>query len=312
MGYAERPAITPRQALRLAAPGTWAASLCPALFGVLYCWVRGASLGLLRALVLTAACVLLQSAVNTFNDYFDFASGTDSLSDHVEESDAVLVYGDFDPRQALWLAVAYLALGAAAGLLCCIGRGWTPILAGLAGGAAVLLYSAGPVPLSRLPIGELVSGFVMGGLIPLGVSGCADGPADFWILLWSLPLVLGISLIMMTNNGCDVEKDLRAGRHTLPSLLGRKQARLLYRCLTVLWLALLAVFPVLLLGLTGAASAVLLAVFGFGCFRDVLGFSLEPEMRIVQMKTIVRANLLGNGAYLCSLALALLGGRVHG
>ncbi len=152
----------------------------------------------------------------------------------------------------------------------------------------------------------------MGGLIPLGVSGCADGPADFWILLWSLPLVLGISLIMMTNNGCDVEKDLRAGRHTLPSLLGRKRARLLYRCLTVLWLALLAVFPVLLLGLTGAASAVLLAVFGFGCFRDVLGFSLEPEMRIVQMKTIVRANLLGNGAYLCSLALALLGGRVHG
>ena len=98
----------------------------------------------------------------------------------------------------------------------------------------------------------------------------------------------------------------------LPSLLGRKRARLLYRCLTVLWLALLAVFPVLLLGLSRGGVGGTAGGFGFGCFRDVLGFSLEPEMRIVQMKTIVRANLLGNGAYLCSLAIALLGGRVHG
>lgn len=312
MDSAERPAMTPRQALCLAAPGTWAASLCPALFGVLYCRVQGNSLGFLRAAVLTAACVLLQSAVNTFNDYFDFASGTDSPADHVEKSDSVLVYGSFDPKQALRLGTAFLVLGAAAGLLCCIGRGWTPILAGLTGGAAVLLYSAGPAPLSGLPLGELVSGFVMGGLIPLGVAGCADGPTDFWILLWSLPLILGVSLIMMTNNGCDIEKDRGAGRRTLPALLGREKTRRLHHGLTALWLALLAGFPVLLLGFPGTAAAVLLAVFGSGCFRDVLGFRLEPEKRIVQMKTIVRANLLGNGAYLVALLLALPGGRVYG
>lgn len=304
--------MTPRQALQLAAPRTWAASLCPALFGVLYCWNRGAPLGVVRAAALTAACVLLQSAVNTLNDYFDFADGTDSRSDHVEESDSVLVYGGFAPKQALRLGWIYLALGAAAGLACCIGRGWTPVLAGLTGGAAVLLYSAGPAPLSGLPVGELVSGFVMGGLIPVGIMGCAGAAPDFKILLWSLPLILGIGLIMMTNNSCDIEKDVRAGRRTLPSLLGRDSARRLYHGLAAVWLLLLAAFPVLLLGTPGWIGTALLAVFASGSFRKLLGFRLEPEERIVQIKTVVQANLLGNGAYLAALALALLGGRVHG
>ena len=33
---------------------------------------------------------------------------------------------------------------------------------------------------------------------------------------------------MMTNNTCDIEKDVEAGRHTLPVLLGRARARRLY------------------------------------------------------------------------------------
>ena len=39
-------------------------------------------------------------------------------------------------------------------------------------------------------------------------------------LLWAVPTVLGVGLIMLTNNTCDVEKDVEAGRRTLPVLLG--------------------------------------------------------------------------------------------
>ena len=42
---------------------------------------------------------------------------------------------------------------------------------------------------------------------------------------------------MMTNNTCDVEKDVEAGRRTLPVLLGRERARRLYHGLVAAWIA---------------------------------------------------------------------------
>lgn len=91
-----------------------------------------------------------------------------------------------------------------------------PVVIGLIGGVVILLYSGGPIPVSYLPIGEIVSGVVMGGLIPLGIAGCADGKIHWQILFYSLPMILGIALIMMSNNGSDIEKDRKAGRRTSP------------------------------------------------------------------------------------------------
>jgi len=305
LGNADKGFMTARQALWLANPRTWAASACPALFGVCYCWVRGYPLSVIKAVALTAACILLQSAVNTLNDYYDYVKGTDSAEDPLEASDAVLIHENLNPKSALWLGLAFLAAGGALGLACCTGA--VPLLVGLAGAAVVVLYSAGPLPISYLPLGELISGVVMGGLIPLGIAGCADGRWHPAVLVWSLPLILGISLIMMTNNGCDVEKDRRAARRTLPALLGRESTVVLYRAQSVLWLLLLAVLPVLLLGMPGLIGTLLLALC-WRRFRALLGFRLEPENRIRQMKGITAANLLGNGAYVAALAVSLLAG----
>lgn len=302
--------MTLRLALQLACPRTWVASACPALFGVCYCAVKGFPLGAVKSIVLTAACILLQSAVNTFNDYYDFVKGADSAEDYVESSDSTLVYGNINPKSALWLAVFFLAAGAVLGLLCC--KGAVPLLIGAVGGAVVLLYSAGPLPISYLPCGELISGFVMGGLIPLGIAGCADGRLHPAVLLWSLPFVLGIALIMMTNNGCDIEKDSRAGRRTLPRMLGREGTVWLYRVQCTMWLALLVVLPVLLVGPVGLIGPVLAAAVGWKHFRRLLGTRLEPEKRVAQMKTIAITNLFGSGAYVAALAIALLAGGLYG
>ena len=293
-----------KTALRLAAPTTWTASACPALFGILYCSARGFPLRIEKAVALFMACILLQSAVNTLNDYFDFIKGTDSTDDFVERNDSVLVYGDST------LAIFYLTAGVLLGLLCC--NGIVPILVGLTGGAVLLLYSAGPLPLSYLPIGELVSGTVMGGLIPLGIAGCADGKAHWETLIWSLPFILGIALIMMTNNGCDIEKDCRASRHTLPSLLGRSRTVTLYRIQSVLWLFLLALLPVLLLGKTGLFAPLLLVVVGWRHFKTLLNCHLEPDKRVKWMKTIVIGNICGGGAYVAALLLFELTGALYG
>ena len=303
--------LTAKQALQLAAPHTWAASVCPSLFGICYSRLMGFPLGPFRAAAVLAACVFLQSAVNTLNDYVDFVKGTDSASDNVEVSDAVLVYGGIDPKSARNLGFFYLFAGLLSGLAASAGAGPVPLLIGAVGGATVLLYSGGPLPVSSLPLGELISGFVMGGLIPLGTAACADGKLHPEILFYSLPLIIGIGLIMMSNNGCDIEKDIRAGRKTLPMILGRERTLKLYRCLTMIWILLLLVLPVLLTGRRGFLCGVLLLLFARERFRNILALQLRPEQRVLQMKGIVAANIFGNGALIVTLMAAVLMEALH-
>lgn len=304
--------LTPRYALQLAAPHTWAASVCPALFGDFYCWQQGIALPVWKGCLLLIACVLLQSSVNTLNDYFDFVKGTDSSEDNVEIHDATLVYGNINPKSALRLGVAYLVAGAVIGLGCCMGSGWMPVVFGLIGALVILLYSGGPLPLSYLPLGELISGFVMGGLIPLGIGLCADGQIHLDILFNSLPLILGIGLIMMSNNGCDIEKDKMAGRRTLPVCLGRKNTLIIYRLTLCIWFLLVILLPFFLVGRPGWISLGFLLIFAGRVFFRQMRLTLDPKERIQQMKGINLCNIRINGVYILSLVLGLIREAVHG
>ncbi len=291
-----------RHIVQLSAPHSFAASLCPALFGVFFCLLKGLPLKEYQAIGLVIACLLMQAAVNTFNDLIDYIKGTDSQADHLEKSDATLVYERLNPRHVLAVAMGELLLGALIGVLCSLH--WLPILIGVIGGIVVIIYSGGPFPLSYYPIGELVSGVVMGGMIPFGVAAATDGRAHWDALLFSIPLIISIGLIMMSNNGSDIEKDQTAGRKTLPIVLGRPRTVILFRILLALWLLMIAVGPVIFLGWIGLLSPVLIAIFVRKPLLFLFRANLAPEHRILQMKSISIANLLGNGAMILSMVAA--------
>ncbi|MCH4179427.1 MAG: UbiA family prenyltransferase [Megasphaera sp.] len=304
--------LTPLLVMRLAAPRTWAASVCPALFGELYCLLCGYGLTIFSGIALFCACVLMQSAVNTFNDYFDFVKGTDTADDCVEVSDAVLVYNHIAPRQALLLGTAFLVVAALLALPVILASGPVPLVIGVIGGLAVITYSGGSWPISYFPVGELVSGFVMGGLIPLGIVAAVTGRLDWPVLVAALPFIIGIALIMMSNNGSDIEKDRASRRCTLPAMLGRVNTLRVYRGAIIVWIVLLCLLPVLYAGMWGLLSTLFLLLFARNVFRDLLCSTLVPTHRIEQMKNIVKGNFLGNGAYLLTMAILLIGGLVHG
>ena len=297
-----RGRLTARMAVGLAAPHTFPASAGPAIFGLAYCASRGFPLTLPAAAALFAACLLMQAAVNTFNDYIDFVKGTDTAEDQVEESDSILVYSDLAPSRALALGIVFLAAAAVIGCIFAVLRGPAPILVGIVGALAVVLYSAGPLPVSSLPLGELVSGTVMGGLIPLGITAAVTGEIHPEILPWCIPFILGIGLIMMTNNTCDIEKDLRAGRRTLSCLLGRERAVILYRVLVAIWMAAIVLFAFSLGPAAGAAGVLLMAAAYRSAFRFLLRSPVSQETRILQMKGILKANV--QGMAICILLFA--------
>ncbi len=252
------------------------------------------------ALTLLVIVILMQAAVNTFNDYYDYVKGTDSADDYVDPSDSVLVYNNIDPKAALRLAIGFLVAAFALGVYAIVKAGFIPLAIALVGALFVVLYSAGKSPISYLPLGELVSGIVMGALIPLAIYQVLTGNLDFRMLVISLPAVIGIGLIMFTNNTCDIERDIDARRRTLPVLLGRKSAVIWYRRAIVVWIVCI-IANLALFFTPGLAIAPFMLLASYPLVKALFSNTFTPERRLQAMPQVLTVNVALNTFYALSI-----------
>lgn len=299
--------MTVKNIINFANPKSFVASVIPAIFGILISLKFGYTISFVRALALVFACMFFQASVNTINDYCDFVNGVDSIDDNLKEDDNVMFYNHIRPKSVDNLGWIFLGLGIGFGLLALDGLNYASLGIGIIATITVLLYSKGPFPISYLPIGELTSGIVMGGLIPLGVNSAIAGRLDLGVLIHSIPLILGIGLIMMTNNASDIEKDKRAKRYTLAVVMGREKIRILYKITVGLWIVSQLVLTYYLAGYIFLAINLILFVIKGKFLKNLIFASLLPEDRIGQMMAIGMANVLINGTYLLCLALSFIG-----
>ena len=295
--------LTLNLAFQLAAPHTWAAALMPVLFSYVYCTVTySGKLSIFLSLILLAICLLMQSAVNVLNDYFDFKKGTDSADNSSDDAfDAVLVYNNLNLKSVLALAVGFLVVAAALGLYLVYLTSWILLVIGIVGALIVVLYSGGKTPISYLPIGEFVSGFVMGGLIPLACCYTLSGVFEPMVLLASLPIMFGIGMILFTNNTCDIEKDIPAQRKTISVVLGRKKAPNCYHAAVLVWIVLI----VALIGVfypTGMPLVMIMVLAAFPVLRAITNNPLNQKTRDAAMSQIVMLNVIFGVFYCLSIA----------
>ena len=316
--------LTPLMMVHLAAPHTWpGASVLPPIFAAVFSMMNEYEFSLPIFTLLLACSVLAQSAVNTLNDWSDYRKGTDTVENSDDPTDAVLVYDNPNPKSVLALGISFMVLCAICGLAATWWSGSIiPILIGIIGALAIVCYSSGKLPISYLPLGEVVSGVIMGCCIPLAVivifashslqAGAFGlfGAWDIWEWLFAIlctaPFVLGIGLTNATQNNCDIERDKEAGRKTLPVLLGRNKSRIVYRILIVFWIATSLHFSFNLAGVTGLWVAVICILFGLPSICKLLTLPLTPDVRGAGMGAIVKANLFINGAYILALIYLLI------
>lgn len=95
--------------------------------------------------------------------------------------------------------------------------------------------------LHNFPIGEFLSGFFMGFLIPftlIYVNNCKSNFLNFnnifSILLVTLPEVLWIANILLANNICDIKYDRITNRITYPIYVGKRKAILTFEILNAI------------------------------------------------------------------------------
>lgn len=294
--------FTAQMALDIAAPHTWPAAILPVAIATSLAIATGYQVSATLAVVLLAICILMQSSVNTFNDYYDYVKGTDSSEDDVDPTDAVLIYNNVNPRSALLFAIALLISAFVLGGYVIYHAGLIPLAIGAVGAVFVVLYSAGKTPISYLPLGEAVSGIVMGGLIPLACYQVLTGVLTPLAMLWALPEILGIGLIMFTNNTCDIEKDIVAHRRTLSVLLNREKARTLYHAILCLWLIAI----ILIVGIfftQGLIMIPFMLLSTYPLLKALRSNPLAPNTRQAAMSQICSVNI-ALGAWYAAAILA--------
>lgn len=301
----QKPKLSFLGAVHLAAPHTWPAAVLPVLLGAALSLAAGGPIRPWVLLGTLVTAVLLQSAINTLNDFRDFVSGLDNADNCTDDTDAALIYECSSPKAALALGLGFLLCAALLGGGLTAACGAELLVYGALALAAILLYILPGRSLSDLPLGELLSGVTMGGVLTCASFHAQAGALSPAVPLWCLPPVLTIGSIMLVNNTSDIEKDQLGGRKTLSVCIGRTAAQHLLR--TSLAAAAAAVVLIVLFRFPGGAAAlpVLPAVLVTNRqVRTLFTTPLLPERRSANMGAVVTAHVWINTVYVTAAVLA--------
>jgi 1,4-dihydroxy-2-naphthoate polyprenyltransferase len=177
--------------------------------------------GVFAAMLL--ATLLVDMGTTGFNSYYDFVHGVDRVDTDLEKS-KVLVQRGIEPAVALRVSWLLFALAALVGLVLGALVDWRLVLVGGACMIVALLYSGGPLPIARLPVGEIFAGGLLGVVLIAIAAFVQTRALDPRVLWLGLPSGTLIATILSVNNACDIDGDTRAGRRTLAIVLGRGRA----------------------------------------------------------------------------------------
>lgn len=288
------------------------ASVLPYLTGTLYAFWRFERFEPVNALLMLVALLCLDLAVTALN----------------HRSEAPTRYSTFYLKGRKYsraavsrLIVLLLVLSLAFGSVLAYRTGPITWMVGSLSFAAGILYSAGPLPLQRTPLGEALSGLFMGFFILFLACHIHLGDASFkayvfgefltlevnWrhlgmLLLISLPLVSAVFNLMLANNICDRTKDLANERYTLAVLLGERRALKWFRLVYAAG-ALAAVAAVLLRTLP--LSGLLLVPAYAAVWRNIGRFAQTPDKRTTFPLAVANLNWIGL-ALIAALIAALI------
>jgi 1,4-dihydroxy-2-naphthoate polyprenyltransferase len=246
----------------------------------------------------------LHLGANLINDYYD-SFGSDPLNRNFTPfsgGSRVIQEGRMSPEQVKIMAYLLFSLGVGCGLVLIFqGRPWVAVI-GLLGLGAAWFYSASPVQIMSLGLGEFMIFLAFGPLLSFGAYYVQTGKFSLAGAAVSLPLAWLITAIIWINEFPDMEADLAAAKHHLVSRLGLKGSRWVYAGLMIApFVSLFVLMEIFhlpdlivaaLLPLPLAVRAVRLA------FRTV---PTDPEFVPIQALTIQTHFLTG-----LTLTLALL------
>ena len=177
-------------------------------------------------------------STNVLNDYFDYRSGIDLEVKRTPFSggSGILPAALLKPRQVLWFGLVSFLLAVPIGVYFVIARGWALLPLLLVAAVCTIIYT--PV-LTKIGWPEWAPGAGMGALPVLGAYFIQSTDYTFPAVIACIPSGILVHNLLLLNEFPDAEADKKAGRKTLPIVIGKTRAWLFYSIMTIavyLWI----------------------------------------------------------------------------
>lgn len=282
-------------------------SLFAFLLAVAYLFYREQAVDWTRTGLFFVGMFLFDLTTTAINNYIDTKTNAQRLA--------------FERPKALAILWALLTASTVAGIAL---AAMTDVVVLLTGGFCFLIgifYTFGPVPISRQPWGEILSGLLYGLFIPflvlyinmpegtylrlhLGFESIRlqmEVAPIVTLLLLAINPVCATANIMLANNICDLEKDIRVKRYTLPYYLGERALDLFA------WIYSAAYAATALMVLLGILPAVsLLALLTWFPVRRNVRLFRECQDKETTFSVSIKNYLLLMGSLTATVALGAL------
>ncbi|CAM5209655.1 1,4-dihydroxy-2-naphthoate octaprenyltransferase OS=Ureibacillus acetophenoni OX=614649 GN=menA PE=3 SV=1 [Ureibacillus acetophenoni] len=285
---------------KMTRPHTLTATFAPVILGTVIA-LYDTEINWLMFAAMMIACLALQIATNLFNEYYDFKRGLDT-AESVGIGGGIVRHG-LKPKNVLMVAILLYVFAAIIGVYICANSSWWLVVVGLFGMAIGYLYTGGPIPIAYTPFGELFAGALMGSGFVLISYFIQTGTVTLVSLMISIPAMILVGAINMSNNIRDIEEDTKGGRKTLAILLGRDTA--IMALANSFFISYLWIFILIMLGdLSIWALVVLLSlpkpISAIKAFRKG---AKEPQFMKIAMKSTALTNTLFS--FLLSIGLLI-------
>jgi len=251
---------------------------------------------------------------------FIFDLATTAINNYIDSKD----YPEMLPFRrdvSLFLIICMLFISTVMGLYLAFKTGIVVLLLGALCFGLGIFYTFGPMPISRIPLGEVFSGIAYGMFIPFLmvyinnpdsyiILDYKNGVLSVHFMLWPLISFLFFSLvntfttsnIMVANNTCDLEKDVAVNRHTLIFYIGQKNgvrvfATLYYLCYAaVIAMVALKILPII----------ALIFLLSFPLVESNIRVFRKEQIKSKTFITAIKNFIIVNTSYFIALTLSFL------
>ncbi|NLM44796.1 MAG: 1,4-dihydroxy-2-naphthoate polyprenyltransferase [Clostridiales bacterium] len=234
--------------LKLVEIQTKVASVIPFLIGTLYCIYRYNTFILKNFILMFISLLCIDMATTAINNYQDYKKAIKKHGYGYEYHNAIVSH-KLNVKKVREIIYVLMVLAVTFGLLLYINTNIIVLFVGAVSFTVGILYSYGPLPISRTPFGEILSGFTMGFFIIFLAIYIHIFDKDFimlaiykgivniqfnlieliYVFLISLTSIISIANIMLANNICDIEEDIENKRYTLPIYIGKDRGLKIFK-----------------------------------------------------------------------------------
>lgn len=282
------------------------ASMIPFALGTVYAIYRYKSFNLNNFIIMFISLLAFDMATTAINNYIDHKKAKNNSN----SNKLVDKYGA-NEQKILMIIFTLLIIATLAGIILTLKTNIVVLFLGIISFIVGIFYTFGPIPISRMPLGEVFSGFFMGFIIIFlsvyihiydtniisltyknNILTVAINIIEIIsIFLVSIPSIGGIANIMLANNICDVEEDIQNDRFTLPYYIGKPLALKVFKFLY--YIGYLDIMILVALKILPVASLLVLLTFG-KVNKNIKEFKDKPVKNknfILSVKNFVLINV---------------------